>query len=375
MREQQVADVAESDAALGEPGLERRPRRRRAAVEERKAVVSFDEVDTNRAFASPEQEVDRLQRIHNPIFSVEPYVRRMRWLIPVLAALVLVPAAPAQLTPEPSLVATRVIGIHYRAHDGRLRPAWLLVPVGYDGKRPLPLVISPHGRGVGAAANMRIWGDLPGEGGFAVINPSGEGDGCISTRGATAGRSTTWRACLESSRHTGSGSTGRGSMRSGLDGWPGDVAPRRAPPAPARGCGCVRPCDRHAPALRRLRPHEGRRRCCRRWREPRSAARRRRCLRPTPLAALTRSRRALRGPTSRSSSTGARRTGSSATSGSRRRGSPSRSGRTTTRPASGTSPGRGSTRPRCAPRSACRVRSRGSGSCRGATCRRCPEPS
>ena len=45
-----------------------------------------------------------------------------------------------------------------------------------------------------------------------------------------------------------------------LDGWPGDVAPRGAPPAPARGCGRVRPCDRHAPALRRLRPHEGRRR-------------------------------------------------------------------------------------------------------------------
>jgi len=99
----------------------------------------------------------------------------MRWLIAVLAALVLVPTAAAQLTPEPSLVSTRVIGIHYRAHDGQLRPAWLLLPVGYDGKHPLPLVISPHGRGVGAAANMRIWGDLPGEGGFAVINPAGEG--------------------------------------------------------------------------------------------------------------------------------------------------------------------------------------------------------
>jgi poly(3-hydroxybutyrate) depolymerase len=99
----------------------------------------------------------------------------MRWLFVVLAALAVVPAGAAQLTPAPSLVATRVIGIHYRAHDGSLRPAWLLVPTGYDGKRPLPLVISPHGRGVGAVANMRIWGDLPGEGGFAVINPSGEG--------------------------------------------------------------------------------------------------------------------------------------------------------------------------------------------------------
>jgi hypothetical protein len=54
-----------------------------------------------------------------------------------------------------------MVGIHYRAHDGSLRPAWLLVPVDYNGERPLPLVISPHGRGVGAVANMRIWGDIP----------------------------------------------------------------------------------------------------------------------------------------------------------------------------------------------------------------------
>jgi hypothetical protein len=89
-----------------------------------------------------------------------------------------------------------VIGIHYHADDGQLRPAWLLLPVGYDGERPLPLVISPHGRGVGAAANMRIWGDLPGEGGFAVINPSGEGRRLHQY---------SW----------GSGSTGRRSMQSG----------------------------------------------------------------------------------------------------------------------------------------------------------------
>jgi pimeloyl-ACP methyl ester carboxylesterase len=55
-----------------------------------------------------------------------------------------------------------------------LRPAWLLLPADYAG-RPIPLVISPHGRGVGAAANADLWGDLPGEGEFAVINPAGEG--------------------------------------------------------------------------------------------------------------------------------------------------------------------------------------------------------
>ena len=40
---------------------------------------------------------------------------------------------------------------------------------------PLPLVISPHGRGVDASANAQLWGDLPGRGGFAVINPEGQG--------------------------------------------------------------------------------------------------------------------------------------------------------------------------------------------------------
>jgi pimeloyl-ACP methyl ester carboxylesterase len=36
-------------------------------------------------------------------------------------------------------------------------------------------VISPHGRGVGARLTAQLWGDLPGEGGFAVICPAGEG--------------------------------------------------------------------------------------------------------------------------------------------------------------------------------------------------------
>jgi pimeloyl-ACP methyl ester carboxylesterase len=37
------------------------------------------------------------------------------------------------------------------------------------------LIISPHGRGVSAALNARFWGQLPGEGDFAVVNPGGEG--------------------------------------------------------------------------------------------------------------------------------------------------------------------------------------------------------
>ena len=92
----------------------------------------------------------------------------------LLIAFVAAPVAGAHSGGFPFLRSTRATRIRYVAHDGRLRPAWLLLPAGYDG-RPIPLVISPHGRGVGARLNARLWGDLPGEGGFAVINPAGEG--------------------------------------------------------------------------------------------------------------------------------------------------------------------------------------------------------
>jgi poly(3-hydroxybutyrate) depolymerase len=53
----------------------------------------------------------------------------------------------------------------------------VLLPRNYTAAHDttLPLVISPHGRGVGARNNARLWGDLPGRDGFAVINPEGQG--------------------------------------------------------------------------------------------------------------------------------------------------------------------------------------------------------
>jgi dipeptidyl aminopeptidase/acylaminoacyl peptidase len=98
----------------------------------------------------------------------------VRVLFAVVAALVAAPVAAAVLAPPPRVATTDVRLIHYRAHDGVLRPAFLMVPASYDGS-PIPLVISPHGRGLSAADNEMLWGDLPGEGGFAVINPGGEG--------------------------------------------------------------------------------------------------------------------------------------------------------------------------------------------------------
>jgi dipeptidyl aminopeptidase/acylaminoacyl peptidase len=73
--------------------------------------------------------------------------------------------------------AVRVIPISYQAHDGLERRAYVIVPADYglSGTPPIPLVISPHGRGVGARENIKRWGRLPATGNFAVVNPEGQG--------------------------------------------------------------------------------------------------------------------------------------------------------------------------------------------------------
>ncbi len=85
--------------------------------------------------------------------------------------------APSTAFARPPAPLVRVLTISYRAHDSLTRRAYLILPAWYGPKHhpPIPLVISPHGRGVGARANIRRWGDLPGRGGFAVINPEGQG--------------------------------------------------------------------------------------------------------------------------------------------------------------------------------------------------------
>src|SRR5580765_3466254 len=95
-------------------------------------------------------------------------------LIGLTAAFVTVLAAPVAAQTAPGV---HVIPISYEAHDGLLRHAYVIVPADYleQGAPPIPLVISPHGRGVGARTNVRRWGDLPALGPFAVINPDGQG--------------------------------------------------------------------------------------------------------------------------------------------------------------------------------------------------------
>jgi poly(3-hydroxybutyrate) depolymerase len=73
--------------------------------------------------------------------------------------------------------ATRIWPISYVAHDGSSRGAYVLLPSWYGPHHnpPIPLVISPHGRGVSGLRNTRLWGNLPAIGGFAVVSPDGQG--------------------------------------------------------------------------------------------------------------------------------------------------------------------------------------------------------
>jgi len=81
------------------------------------------------------------------------------------------PASSAGLT------AVKRLRIRYIAHDGRPNSAWVVLPAWYGpaANPPLPLIISPHGRGLKGRANSILWGDLPGRGSFAVINPDARG--------------------------------------------------------------------------------------------------------------------------------------------------------------------------------------------------------
>ncbi len=85
----------------------------------------------------------------------------------------------SRLVPAVSETPTgvRSVRISYRSHTGSTRTAVVLLPASYraNGKQALPLVISPHGRGLDGAKNARLWGNLPALGNFAVVNPDGQG--------------------------------------------------------------------------------------------------------------------------------------------------------------------------------------------------------
>jgi poly(3-hydroxybutyrate) depolymerase len=76
-----------------------------------------------------------------------------------------------------NVALVRTVSIAYTAWNGARRQAIVVLPKWYGRKthRAIPLVISPHGRGVTAVANARLWGGLPAFGPFAVVNPQGQG--------------------------------------------------------------------------------------------------------------------------------------------------------------------------------------------------------
>jgi pimeloyl-ACP methyl ester carboxylesterase len=90
------------------------------------------------------------------------------------AAAVLLFAAPAGAAGPHARIWT----IHYRDHRGEARAAYVVLPAAWGPRHrpdPVPLIVSPHGRGVSGRANARLWGALPARGGFAVVSPDGLG--------------------------------------------------------------------------------------------------------------------------------------------------------------------------------------------------------
>jgi poly(3-hydroxybutyrate) depolymerase len=85
--------------------------------------------------------------------------------------------APAPATPNRAASTVRVLAFTYHSSAGPVRTAYLVLPAWYGRFRhpPIPLVISPHGRGVSGSYNLRFWGDLPARGPFALISPDGQG--------------------------------------------------------------------------------------------------------------------------------------------------------------------------------------------------------
>jgi poly(3-hydroxybutyrate) depolymerase len=95
----------------------------------------------------------------------------------LLLAASCVVAALAVGSPAAARTSARTLTFSYRSHSGALRTAYVVLPSWYGRWRhpPIPLVISPHGRGVSGRYNLRFWGDLPARGPFVLISPDGQG--------------------------------------------------------------------------------------------------------------------------------------------------------------------------------------------------------
>ena len=100
-------------------------------------------------------------------------MRAARCLVAAAALAALLACVPA----SGAASRVRVWKIQYRAHNGVRTDAWVVLPSWYGPHRhpAIPLIISPHGRGIGGRQNAELWGSLPAAGPFAVVNPDGQG--------------------------------------------------------------------------------------------------------------------------------------------------------------------------------------------------------
>jgi poly(3-hydroxybutyrate) depolymerase len=98
-------------------------------------------------------------------------------VVAAVAAFVTGPAAAPAAQSAPRSKAVNVWTIPYTAHNGAQRNTTVVLPAWYgpDNNPPIPVVISPHGRGGNGRSNAEYFGKLPGRWGFAVVSPDGMG--------------------------------------------------------------------------------------------------------------------------------------------------------------------------------------------------------
>src|SRR5438034_10904059 len=96
--------------------------------------------------------------------------RRGAWCLAVLVCLTGITAFAGASGDGWEQVQVRVVTFHYRTHDGFRRAAHVVLPDWYGPRNnpKIPLIISPHGRGVSALENVNRWDNLPALGSFAV---------------------------------------------------------------------------------------------------------------------------------------------------------------------------------------------------------------